>query len=168
MALRLAFNGKDNIEKLLNDSKQYGRHINGLTIESGIQYQNNSQTHFDLSFILARTDRYVVATIRCYAVANDRSNSQEVIDWGNGTLSDFQNLSFLNYQPKKDEPVINLSDGSVIGWSESDSVQKVEVVNQLRTTPSKWYDKSNIIGAIGIIIAIVLAMIGWSYFRNPA
>lgn len=158
--------GKSNVEKLLKDSQKYGRRVSSIEIDSGIIYASNDKSaHFSLSFRLHRAENYLNTGIRAYAVANDRTNSQLVIDWGNGTLKDFQNLSLLEQTPQKHELIIKLYDGSVAEWSVSDSIQKVQVVNEVKTAPSKLSDKANLIAVAAIIIAVSLAVIGWLFFR---
>lgn len=159
--------GKANIEKLLKDSQKYGRHVSSIEVSSGIVYADNDRsTHFSLSFDLHRNINYLAAGIRAYAVANDRKNSEYVMDWGNGTLKNFQNLSLLEQSPQKGEFVIKLDDGSVIKLSASDTIQKVEVVNELKVAPSKLSDKTNMIAVVAIIVTIIIALTGWIFFRN--
>jgi len=151
--------GSSNIDKLLHDSMSYKRRIKGLIIESGIVYGSNKQTHFVLSFNLHRYEKRVSATIHCYAGAENRDDSQAVIDWGNGTLSDFQDLRLLDIQPRENEFIINLKDGFVTKLPKGGTTHKVEIVNQVNVSPSKWSDVSNLIAIIGLFIVVALGLL---------
>jgi len=154
------------IANILKDAKKYGRNIKGISIKSGIVLKNkDSDTHYSVEFTLHRYDKRYDGSLRVYAVAEDVADSQHVIDWGTGLINDFKLMSLDEVKMSNGDFVIDAKSGKVRKWDANDQVQKVELVND---TKQKWSDKSNIIGIMSIIIAILLALITWAYFSNKS
>lgn len=160
-----------NIKRILEDSKKYKRNIEKINIESGIIHESKgSRTHYSLSFNAQKIGSSFRGMIYAYAVAKDASDSQKVIDWGAGTLNDFQNIDSLDIKLKRGELIIQSSDGSVERWAsntgDDESIQKVEVINEIGVKSSKWKDKQNIIGIASIVGTFIIALVTWIYFSG--
>ena len=160
------------VGKILEEAKKYKRTIGVIHIETGIVHKSeDSKTHYSVDLRLQRIQEEYRGFLRVYAVAGNVNDSQHVIDWGTGLINDFGELNIDDKDIATDTIVISAKDGSVRGLVKKEQLshstpQKVEVVNPIEVVPQKWSDKSIVLTIIGIVVALIIAIVGWIYFQN--
>lgn len=160
--------GIESMKSVMEDSKNYNRQITGIRIDSGIKYDgSDTRDHKILSFTITphfyNGNDLTRSDLRAYGVSNSKKTSQNILDWGNGTLSDFRDMRILEQRPTNKEMTLNLETGLIEEWSDDQIIQQVEVINQPK---DRWINKQNIIAISSIVVAIIIAVITWSYFTK--
>lgn len=160
----------NSLQGILEEAKKYNRTFGNIFIKTGIVSKNEeSKTHYSIDFRIQRiTDRYH-GFLSVYGVAGSVEDSQHIIDWGSGIIKDFGEIEIRKDDVPVGAVVIDSKDGSVheivIQKERSeDKIQKVEVVNPVEVVPQKWSDKSIILTVLSILVAVILAIVGWIYF----
>ena len=161
---------KQGVEKILTEAKKYKRAINSIIIETGIVHKDKkSNTHYSVTLRIQRIQNRFYGYLYVYAVAGDVSDSQYVIDWGTGFLGDFEKLNISETELGHETLAIAANDGAVRALTDEErlrktTLQKVEVVNTVKTASPKWTDKTTLIALAALVLTIIIAAIGWVFF----
>ena len=156
----------DSLSAVFQETAKNNHIIANVQIKSGIQHFDKiSYGSIDATITLGVENSYPHKTrvdMRVYAVGENKSSSQTIVDWGRGTLRDFRQLESFRQQLDEDELVIDESTRKVIKrhMTKDEMPALVHVVNKvdIKDNGFKEFKKPHIfIAAIFAVIAIILA-----------
>lgn len=156
------------LKAVFTETEKHNHQIKTIGIESGICHFNSvSHGSIEISiYIQGSKFKKFQVVARVYAVGMDRVSSQNIIDWGAGTIRDLMQLKTVKQQTNSDELIIEGSTGKVIQqWDAQDkNFTPVQVVNKINIMDDgfKELKRPQVYIPIGLaVIAILISVTIW-------